>query len=245
MTMFPFDSFIRLVEFDRQMKQIIKQIQENESSVARLQGEKAALLQDLEHMQQAVHDMQKVVDARELEMKVLDERIAQTKHKIEHIATPKEYSSLRKELDALQTQQHEFEETLVQAWHQLELAQKNLLQKNDVVAQAVTQVEHTIAAKEAALIDDNKKFQKLQDDRKSRTVGIPEEWLETYSNMGSRVDDPVVPVQNGACSGCFYEVSSQDMVRIKKRALLQCNSCYRFIYDPAFVQAQEELSAQD
>ena len=82
-------------------------------------------------MQKAV-SMQKKLDAERL-----DDRAASLKHKMDDIANPKEYNSLRKELDAIHAEQHGLEDALVNAWHQLEVAQRVLQQKSDTIAQVL------------------------------------------------------------------------------------------------------------
>lgn len=245
MTMFPFDAFIQLVSFDQHLKQLAHQIHKKVESVSDLLKQKELLVQDIEQLKQSVHDMQKAVDAKELEMKVLDERAAALKHKIEHISNTKEYSSLRKELDAVHEQQSNMEDTLVHAWHQLEIAQRTLKQKNEEIVQKIEQSDAEIASKQAEItqLQESLSAQKLE--RVSRTTTIPAEWMEKYEGMHERVDDPVVAVADGACGGCFYPVASQDLARLKRRALLQCNSCYRFLYDPSMLQPTHAGSAQE
>lgn len=236
MTTFPFDAFIRLVEFDQQMKRLGFQIDKEAALVAEMRKQKVALAQDLEHLKQSVHDMQKAVDAKELDMKVLDERAAASKHKLDTISNPKEYNSLRKELDAVHAQQHGLEDALVNAWHQLEVAQRVLHQKSESIAQTLEKADEEIASKDAEIQQLQETLQSQRAERPERLATIPAEWLEKYEGMYERVDDPAVPVVDNACSGCFYSVSNQDAARLKRRALLQCNSCYRFLYDPAMLQ---------
>lgn len=69
-------------------------------------------------------------------------------------------------------------------------------------------------------------------DRQSKEQAVPAEWLEKYATMRARVTDPVVPVINGDCSACFYQVSTQDMQQLRHRKLLQCKDCFRLLYLP-------------
>lgn len=239
MTTFPFDAFIRLVEFDQQMKQLSLQINKEEKLIADMHMQKAVLAQDLAQLKQSVHDMQKAVDAKELEMKVLDERVAGLKQKIENLSNPKEYNSLRKELDAVRAEQNSLEDALVSAWHQLEVAQRALQQKSEAITDTVTKADAEIADKQAEVSALQNSLAAKRIERVERLKVIPAEWLEKYEGMYERVDDPAVPIVDGACSGCFYPVSTQDVARLKRRALLQCTSCYRFLYDPSMLQQAE------
>lgn len=235
----PFDAFIRLVEFDQEMKQLGFQIDKEAILVSQMHMQKVMLANELEHIKQSVYDMQKAVDAKELDMKVLDERAAALKHKLDTISNPKEYNSLRKELDAVHAQQHGLEDALVNAWHQLEVAQRVMQQQSESIAQALEKVDAEIAAKDTEIKQLQETLVAQRAERIDRLTTIPAEWLEKYEGMYTRVNDPAVPVVDGACSGCFYSVSNQDVARLKRRALLQCNSCYRFLYDPSMLQSND------
>jgi predicted nucleic acid-binding Zn-ribbon protein len=56
--------------------------------------------------------------------------------------------------------------------------------------------------------------------------------------MKNKVPDPIVPLKNGTCSSCFYPVLPQEILRIKRNALLHCMSCYRLLYYDATLQEQ-------
>ncbi len=63
-----------------------------------------------------------------------------------------------------------------------------------------------------------------------KETGVPNEWLEKYSHMRLRVIDPVVPVMFGGWSACSYAVTEQELVRLKRKALIQCKGCFRLLY---------------
>jgi predicted nucleic acid-binding Zn-ribbon protein len=236
MTTFPFDAFIRLVEFDQQIKGLNQQIDTEEQTIVALRRQKSAALLELDQIKQTVHDMQKIVDEQELEMKVLDERSAGVKHALDQVSGAKEYTSLKKELETIHQQQHALEDTLVDAWHQLENAQRTMQQKSESTMQLCATIEADLADHVAGVEKLIEKADAMTDSRPEQMHTIPEEWLEKYESMYERVNNPVVPVADGACGGCFYPVAHQDVARLKRRALLQCTSCYRFLYDPAALQ---------
>ena len=70
----------------------------------------------------------------------------------------------------------------------------------------------------------------MAQESKKQQEGVPEEWLEKYEVMKGRVPDPAVPIMNGTCSACFYTLSPEDSLSLGRKALLQCKSCFRFIY---------------
>src|SRR5262249_30655394 len=126
MTQTPFEQFISLVEVDQKINSLNKLIKslEQENAVGKQADD--ANRAALEKIKQKVHDMQKEVDSKELEMKTLDLQEADQKKKLETVANHKEYSSIKAEIDVLKKAQHGLEEGLMQAWNQLESARKEL-----------------------------------------------------------------------------------------------------------------------
>ena len=74
---------------------------------------------------------------------------------------------------------------------------------------------------------------KFQADQKGRAVkeeGIPEEWIEKYERMRNSVPDPVASIEDQVCKACFYTATNQEIELLKRKKLLQCKGCYRFLY---------------
>lgn len=75
-------------------------------------------------------------------------------------------------------------------------------------------------------------FYKLVEQRRQKEGLVPAEWLEKYEMMRSRVADPVVQVTQDSCGACYQLLTSQDLVRAKRGALIQCRKCFRLLYLP-------------
>ncbi len=248
MSTLPFEAFIDLVQFDQAIHKTIKNIDARKQELAQQQEQKQVFQDELDQLKSAVNDAQKQVHDKELEMKKLDARETDIKTKLDDVENAKQYSALKKELDAVQKEQLAHEDTLVAAWNQLETAQRTLSQKQDAAQEKISQMD-------TKLDDTHKQIDQLQHkleaDKKVRPEKAEQvngEWLEKYEMMQGRVDNPVVEVVQGGCGGCFYAVPDQELLRLRNRALLQCNSCYRFLYDPQVLQlkqqAEQEVTAE-
>ncbi|GAI90095.1 unnamed protein product, partial [marine sediment metagenome] len=40
----------------------------------------------------------------------------------------------------------------------------------------------------------------------------------------------VVPVQHDSCGACSYSIPQQDLLRMRRRAVVQCKGCFRLLY---------------
>jgi predicted nucleic acid-binding Zn-ribbon protein len=228
----PFDLFIDLVQFDQEITKTTHAHNDALKKVVDLEHKKQTFLDEIEQLKRDVHDAQKIVHEKELEMKKLDNREADLKKRLDDLENIKQYTSLKKELDSVQGEQRSREDVLVTAWNQLENAQRNLQQKKDLIEQKITELEKEISAARKDAQGLQEKIDLYAKERPLKASLVNKEWLEKYDMMHGRVENPVVEVVQGGCGGCFYTITDQELARLKRRALLQCNSCYRFLYDP-------------
>jgi len=239
MTDFPLNSFIDLITFDQGLLSIEKAIEQNNKEVIDLKEEINVIAKEVHQSKSTVHDLRKQVDEHELVMKELDAQTKERKARLESASNPKEYSALRHEIESIKQKQHDYEETLLSAWKLLESAQQGLEASSALHVQQSQELEKKITEKE----HDNKQLQEqyksLQHERPAKEKFIPQEWLDKYATMRSRVSDPVVPVNVDSCSACYYMISAPDMQALKRNKLVQCKDCYRFLYLPAMLEVSQ------
>lgn len=237
----PFQAFIDLITLDQKILTIEQSLLKIDHEIAACIALEKEAHTYLDMHKKKVHDARKAVDALELELKMLDSQEKQKKERLDNVIDHKQYQSIKNEIDALKLKQHTNEELLMQAWNTLEGIQKEYdsiemehPQKITALQQSIDQKNDEISLLEAQLEQENAQ-------RPSKEKLVPAEWLEKYAVMRSRVSDPVVPVQRGACSACFSTLTEQDLLLVRRRKLLQCKSCYRLLYS----QDLEKESASD
>jgi predicted nucleic acid-binding Zn-ribbon protein len=232
----PFKQFLSLVAFDNalhELQETVKQFQEKKQALLEKKEELAHMVEQLKHQE---HDVRKEVDMHELHMKELDQKEQHKKHLLDDINTPKEYTIVKREIEAIKREQHEHEQTLMNVWHTLESVHKSFETKKHELDATLAQFDTEIAALDAQEQQVQAQYDQKMTERASHVTGIPEEWLEKYRAMQSRVTDPVVPVENGSCSACYYDITEQRLSQLRRHALLQCEGCYRFLYMPGSLE---------
>ncbi len=133
---------IDLVRFDQAIQKTIKEIDDKQIELAQQQEQKQAFQAKLDLLKQAVHNAQKKVHEKKLEMKKLDGREAEVKGKLwDDIANAKQYTPLKKELDTIQKAQLAHEDALVAVCNQLETAQRTMSQKQGAAQEKITQMD--------------------------------------------------------------------------------------------------------
>ena len=233
-----FRALISLVEFDQSIHTLENKIQQLRDSVVDIRNQEQSLIKDMEQSKQRLLDCRKLVDEKELHMKELDARERVVKERIDHVHNNKEYMALQAESNQLKLEQQHVEQEVVDAWNKRDGAHAayDLIRQQ---SQERIAVFHTqIAQKEEQLAGLSAEHDQLVANRVIKISMVPDEWLEKYNALGSRIKDPVVAAESGSCSGCFHALTNQELMRLQRGALLQCQSCFRFLYAPAAMGMQ-------
>ena len=230
MSTHPFHSFIDLVTLDQRIWQIEQDVAGKQQVLDAFDEKMAQERVRVDGAKERVHALRKDVDEHELMMKDMDEKLQHNKKRLDDISNYKEYESVKKEIETLGVQQHEEEEELLQLWNTFETAEKKLVEQERSCAQAIEQIAAQKQELQTSLVTLQNERATAAKERPEKEQGVPEEWLEKYRAMRARTTNPVVPVDQGSCSGCSYLLSVSDMQRLHKGALLQCKGCYRFLY---------------
>jgi predicted nucleic acid-binding Zn-ribbon protein len=230
MTEFPLSRLIDLVAFDQTITTCKHRLSTLKHDLVVLNEQKAILIAQLQQIQEQLTRLRYEVQHKESEMKVLDDTAKNLQKKVDAITSAAEYKALKKELDTIKAQQHEYEDVLLQAWHAVEHAERDYKSKKQMLQEKNDQLDQLYHHKEREISQQERMLKELFAQRSAKLEGIPEQWIAQYAMMQARVSNPLVPVINGACSGCFYTVSAPDMAALRRRVLLQCKECYRFLY---------------
>jgi uncharacterized protein len=228
----PFNRFIQLVHYDQEIHTLKQTIERLEREILELQNHAQSVRLQSEEIKQEILQWRKVVDENELRIKEYEQQAKDRKKHLDNASNNKQYEALKSEVSQLNRAQHDLEPVVFEAWQRLEAAQERhaiVIKENGAVLatdeKAVEEKQQEIAQLHQSIVHKKK-------ERHSKTVDIPTEWLEKYEVMGTRVPDPVVPVEVQACTACFTQLTSQEMIMLKRGALLQCKRCFRLLYLP-------------
>lgn len=233
--------FIELINFDQQGISLEHQLKQAQQDIAALESQERESLKKAELLHRLVYDAKKNVDAKELEMKSLEQAELEKKERLKHMTGHKEYKSVKIEIDRLNQQQHALEQELLVAWKQLESAQKTHEEQTVGIKNRSQELHDIIQTKKTQIDELVASIAQQTSIRQEKAKTVPAEWLEKYAMMRTQVQDPVVPVQQGSCSACFYKVTEHDMQQLRRNKLMQCKDCYRFIYLEASGAGEEKI----
>jgi len=226
----PFQALIDLVNFDQDSVTLLKDIEKIEKEIHDLKTDQQELESEVQKTKLSLKELQKKVDEGELEMKELDQMEKEKKARLDRSKNQKEYMSLQKEIELIHTQQHDLEEPLLTNWNKLETAKQEFKIKESEYNKEDQEIKKSIEDKEKKMAEVKATLDEHHTHRAEKEKLVKPEWLEKYAVMRERVSNPVVPVENGNCSACFYKITHQHMIEIGKNKMVQCRGCYRFLY---------------
>ena len=226
----PFDRFIDLVSFDQKLHSLENKKNNLAFEIDSLKNQELLLISEQEELKNSIHFNQKEVDRQELEMKTLDHKEKEKRQQLDRLNDYKQYQAFKGEIEALQRQQSEQEKYILHAWSTLEAAQNNLAKKTIEYHNQFQTLHETIKNKAQELIEIENECASLVLQREDKEKNIPQEWLEKYTIMRARVANPVVQLVHNSCGACSQMLTSQEILRAGRGALLQCQKCYRLLY---------------
>lgn len=229
----PFQRFIALITFDQESIALEKLITDLQHHIDTTKKTIITLDEELNAAKKHVVHLKHDVEQKEYDIQELQRKEKSKKQQLEVSTNARETQGYYNELQKLQQKQHEVEEVLLTAWQLFETAQADFEKKNKKIEESINALRLDILEKEQAVEQHKKTVQERTAIRVSLEPGLPEEWVERYKAMRTLVNNPVVPVENGSCSACFYQVSQPDMAQLRRNFLLQCKDCFRFLYLPS------------
>jgi len=223
-------SFINLVTFDKTLLALEREVSKTRETINLLREQKEHLIQQIDAEKNALVVLRKEVDGCELTMKLLDDDEKEKKKRLETVSNAKEYAAVKAEIGQVQEKQREIEQAIIDSWGRLEAAQKKQSLGQEIAVKKINEIDESLSLLEQKLSSLTRDVNEQTAERKRLEVLVPEELLRDYHQMRGRVADPVVPVQYGSCSACFYSVPAQEIALLKSGVLLPCKSCYRILY---------------
>lgn len=232
-----FKALIDLVEFDQSVAKIVQQIEANKQHIADFSKQEQALQVTIEQSKQRLLELRKLVDEKELLLKTCEDQERIKREQLDRVHNNKEYVALQAEITQLRLEQHNLEQEIIDAWNKRDMAHAEYDIVRDQAHTKIAQLADQVKQYEQQIAQLETQRTQLQADRVAKVTLVPDEWIEKYNVLGARIQDPVVALEGDACGGCFSPLTNQELLRLNRGALLQCQSCFRFLYEPGAVGA--------
>lgn len=225
-------AFLSLVQFDQETNALRARVLALQKELEVLGQQEVALREMQEVASKQLHEARKEVDDYELEMRALEEARLTKNRLFEQASSTREHQALRKEIDVLLHRQNELEQKLMLFWNLVDTRRKALQECTDRVERERTVLQSALQAQEAHIVEVHQQIKVREQEWQSYTVGLPEDLLQKYNMMRTAIADPVIPIENGACTVCCYALTQNDKALLRHSHLMQCTGCFRLLYMP-------------
>ncbi len=215
--------------------------QEQKEAIDRLPEQLAAVEDPLMEARDAAETTENTLNAlnkenkeKELDLKVIEEKIRKLKMRLTDLKTNKEYHAHLQEIASVNKEKEAIEDFLL-----------NAMEESDALKQTLSENEATLSEEEKAFLihQDELKAQAvvLRDSDKdlktewlSVSTALPADLLDTYKSICAKRKGMAVVVINGkTCTGCNFSLPPQLIAEVKKREKIHtCNYCNRMLYTP-------------
>lgn len=232
----PFAAFIDLIDFDKKIHILQKDILAMRQRLEAVRDRHDELMKKTIENQNLINTLRVQITLQEKEIQNFDIQEKAKKKIVSESSDYREIKALQAEIDDLKRSQIEYEQLIMQSWNKLEQAQKEGLKIQGAHTQGAKDLDEEIALIEADILKESHILNEHLENRPTKVALVPQEWLDHYIIMSSRVMDPVVPVEQDSCSACFTSIAKQDMLRLLKKALLKCKMCFRLLYMPSAME---------
>jgi predicted nucleic acid-binding Zn-ribbon protein len=223
-------TFIELVTFDSKVRSLHDEHENLLNLKRNLIEQKNTLFKRLEELRLLLNECQKYVNTQELSMKILDNREAELKSRLDNVNGIKEYSSLRNEINTVHDQQQVCEQNLIEAWDKFDSTQKKYKAEQALFDAKNIELDDQQRVISAKIRDLESLIDEHERQRQAYAEAVPADLLSNYEHMCGQVKNPVVPVEHNSCSACFYPIPAHDLALLKHGKFLPCKSCYRILY---------------
>ena len=193
----------------------------------------------------------------QLELKQLDENIKAQKGKIEtsktkiekynkqldNVRNSKEYDHLSKEIE-YETLEIALSEKHIREFEQEQSAIKEQINEaNEILKDKSADLEHKKKELDDIVSETKAKEEKIREKAKKTETTIEPRLLAAFKRIrkNARNGLGIVPIQRGACGGCFNKIPPQKQMDIKLgKKIIVCEYCGRIMIDPEMAGVSEK-----
>jgi uncharacterized protein len=225
---------LHLQECDIRLAEIIQSLSDFPQEIAKFEAE---ILTEKENLEQArAKHKEMELRHRELEGSIEDneEHCRSLRNKQLNVKKNEEYRALEAEIESTQTKSSGLEDEAITLLLDLDDSKEVLDQKEKQIAEAISQLEHSIETVKGLLRAREAERDGAEADVEAAQKKVPAAMLKTYQFVKTQAKRSpwIVPVQSQICSGCHLKISGDvdSAMRRGGTVLVRCSNCGRILY---------------
>ena len=201
--------------------------------VARRNRATAAKQAEAENQKTSITNLRKAADAKSLQLKSSEARIADLRAKLNAAASNREYDIIKTQIDADEMANSVLEDEILEMLEKVDQAETRL----EEIRQELSQCEADEKQVAQAVADAQPGLQKQVDEltsamREAESV-IPASARDGYKRLVSAHGaGALASVEQESCSSCRSMLAPQERVQLNTGKIIFCRACGRLLYRP-------------
>ena len=226
--------------------ELLIKLQELDSTIARLRTTREDLTrqstqsderikatqEQLESRTDESKSFQGALDAREVDLKATEEKIARLETQLNTVKTNKEYSALQHEIAGNKADKSKIEDDILQMIEQADKDKNDLKELAKAAEDAVQAGQERKKALALAMEDAEARMERLNVERKELAAGVPGKFLVPYERMAKKGHGQAMSAcRNFVCESCRMSLTANTVnLLMAGEKLIFCHSCGRILY---------------
>ncbi len=154
---------------------------------------------------------------------------------LDNVRNSKEYDHLSKEIEFETLEMALSEKHIREYGEQVAAIKEQIEESNELLKDKTSDLEHKKKELDDIVSETKAKEEKIREKAKKTETTIEPRLLAAYKRIrkNARNGLGVVPIQRGACGGCFNKIPPQKQMDIKlRKKIIVCEYCGRIMIDP-------------
>ncbi|MCK9500781.1 MAG: C4-type zinc ribbon domain-containing protein [Lascolabacillus sp.] len=203
--------------------------------VADLDDEIAGLGTRINNFQLEVKQLEENTKLQKGKIETSKAKIEKYNKQLDNVRNSKEYDHLSKEIE-FETLEIALSEKHIREFEQeINSIKEQIKEANELLKEKTADLEHKKKELDDIVSETKAKEEKIREKAKKTETTIEPRLLTAFKRIrkNARNGLGVVPIQRGACGGCFNKIPPQKQMDIKlRKKIIVCEYCGRIMIDP-------------
>jgi len=223
---------VNLQKLDRTIRRLQAGKEDLKADAERAEAEAVAAGKRLDDRMAESKSFRTALDAREVDLRSIEEKIAKFNSQLNMVKTNKEYSALQHEIMGQKANKSKIEDEILMMMEQTEKDRLDIRDLKEAAEKTRKESEEKKAAIARAIEDADARTERLTAERAELAARIPAPLIEPYERLKSKGDGRAMAAcHNFVCAGCRMSVTANTVNRLMAgNQLVYCHSCGRILY---------------
>lgn len=231
-----------------QKLEALEKLQSIDSRIADIKKVRGALPEEVQDLEDEIVGFETRLQKQEQDKKDTEDAIANNKTAIKdaeklikkyeeqqmNVRNNREYDAITKEVELQQLEIQILEKRIKEAYEKIESKKDDTDETKGILSERQKDLEGKKAELDTITKESEADELKIEKEKKKAEKNIEERLLKSYQRTKNNMRNglAVVPVNRGACGGCFNIVPPQKQAEIReKKKLIVCEHCGRILSD--------------